>query len=117
MLQNVEKQVLAEEVKNAMLELYGDRLSGIILYGSYARKDFNAGSDIDFLVLLDKTNLDYGEEIQRITKVVYPMMLDHDIIISCLPSPLDRWKLESSFFFDRVKKDGIPIWMKKSDAS
>ncbi|MBX2928815.1 MAG: nucleotidyltransferase domain-containing protein [Saprospiraceae bacterium] len=67
--------------------MYGKRLSGIILYGSYARKDFDAESDIDFLVLLNQKQFDYAQEIRRITQVTYPMMLEHDIIISCLPSP------------------------------
>ena len=108
---------IAREMKEAMLKLYGNRLSGIILYGSYARGDFQATSDIDFLIILDKKRLDYAEEISRMTKVVFPMMLDHDMIISFLPSPLKRWKSERSFFFDRVKKEGIPIWMKESNAS
>lgn len=100
-----------------MLSLYGKRLSAVILYGSFARKDYDTESDIDFLVLIDKKSMDYGEEIQRITKVVYPLMLDHDIIISCLPSSLDRWLSEKSFFYDQVKKDGIPIWTRKLNES
>lgn len=117
MLQTTEKLALAGKMKEAMLNLYGNRLSGIILYGSYARGDFQTTSDIDFLIILDKERLDYAEEISRMTKVIYPMMLDHDIIISFIPSPLKRWKSEKSFFFDRIKKEGIPIWMKESNAS
>jgi predicted nucleotidyltransferase len=114
LMQIAEQQILIDEVKNAMLKLYGERLSGLILYGSYARQDFDEASDIDFLVLLNREELDYGKEIQRIVKVIYPLMLDHDIIISCLPSTLTRWNTEHSFFFERIKKDGVPIWMKKS---
>jgi uncharacterized protein len=116
-MHRAEQQILIDKVKHAMLRLYGERLSGLILYGSYARQDFNEASDIDFLVLLNREDLDYGEEIQRIVKVIYPMMLDHDIIISCLPSTLGRWNTERSFFFERIKKDGVPIWMKKSYVS
>ena len=112
-----ERQLLITQLRDALLALYGQRLSGLILYGSYARKDFDAESDIDFLVLLDQKQFDYAQEIRRITQVTYPMMLEHDIIISCLPSPLDRWRSESNFFFDQVKKDGIAIWTRNSNAS
>jgi uncharacterized protein len=117
LMQRAEQQILIDEVKNAMLKLYGKQLSGIILYGSYARQDFDEESDIDFLVILDQQELDYGAEIQRIVKVIYPLMLDHDVIISCLPSTMRRWLTERSFFYDRIKKDGVPVWMKKSHES
>jgi predicted nucleotidyltransferase len=116
-MQNTERQVLIAQLRDALLTLYGKRLSGIVLYGSYAREDFNAESDIDFLLILDENHFDYAQEIGRITKVTYPMMLEHDIIISCLPSSLDRWQTEPSFFFDQVKKDGITIWTRNSSAS
>jgi uncharacterized protein len=114
-MQNRERQVLIAQLRDALLALYGKRLSGIILYGSYAREDFKAESDIDFLLILDEKPFDYAQEIRRITQITYPMMLEHDIIISCLPSPLERWRSEPSFFFDQVKKDGIAIWTRNSN--
>jgi len=32
-----------EELKGALVELYGERLGGFYLYGSYARGDFTGG--------------------------------------------------------------------------
>lgn len=116
-MQPTAQQALVDDMREAMLELYGSRLSSLILYGSYARADFHAESDIDFLVVLDKPELDYGEEVHRIAKVIYPLMLDHDIIISCLPSPLPRWQTEQSFFFDQIKKDGIALWTREPSES
>ena len=45
-------QRLSQEVKQALTELYGERLDRVILYGSYARGDFHAESDVDYLVVL-----------------------------------------------------------------
>ena len=43
-------------IKNFIMgvnEILGDRVKKIILYGSYARGDFNKSSDIDIMILTD----------------------------------------------------------------
>jgi uncharacterized protein len=46
-------QKLLKELKQGLIRLYGKRLKGLYLYGSYARGDFEEGSDLDVLVVLD----------------------------------------------------------------
>lgn len=41
---------------NRVNEILGDRIKKIILYGSYARGDFNKNSDIDIMILTDLTD-------------------------------------------------------------
>ena len=41
------------ELKTALIELYGERLRGVYLYGSYARGDYHVDSDVDVLVALN----------------------------------------------------------------
>jgi uncharacterized protein len=48
-----EIQKLLKELKQGLIRLYGKRLKGVYLYGSYARGDFQDGSDLDVLVVLD----------------------------------------------------------------
>ena len=52
--------ILQQYVKE-LQKLYGSGLSAVILYGSYARGDFRADSDIDIMILLDMTD----EEISQ----------------------------------------------------
>jgi len=47
-------------VKKALVQRYGDRLRGILLYGSRARGDFGPDSDYDLVVLLDLLNARTG---------------------------------------------------------
>jgi len=47
--------VIQEFVKGVN-ELLGDRVKKIVLYGSYARGDYNDSSDIDIMILTDLTD-------------------------------------------------------------
>jgi hypothetical protein len=46
--------VLLTSISEDLRDLYGERLRGLILFGSWARGDANPESDIDLLVVLDK---------------------------------------------------------------
>ena len=55
---NEEIQKFINEVK----KILGDRLKKVILYGSYARGDYNKKSDVDIMILTDLS----FEEIKNI---------------------------------------------------
>ena len=48
----IDKALVIKDFTETMKNHYSDRLSKIILYGSYARGDFNEESDIDFMVVI-----------------------------------------------------------------
>ena len=49
---------------------YGENLATVIVFGSYARGDADAGSDVDILIVL-KSISDYWLEKSRIENLVY----------------------------------------------
>ena len=57
-LQNQTQDVLFQYV-NRIHEIYGRELKAVILYGSYARGDYKADSDIDIMILLDLSDMYY----------------------------------------------------------
>ena len=46
-------RTLMGELKTGLQAIYGERLRGIYLYGSYARDEADEESDVDVLVVLD----------------------------------------------------------------
>lgn len=50
-LSGVEKEAV-EELKEALQKMLGDRLVGLYLFGSKARGDYGASSDIDIAVIV-----------------------------------------------------------------
>lgn len=55
------------------LETLGILSSTIVLYGSYARGDWNEWSDIDLIVVSENfRNLGYWERIDKLVEAIYP---------------------------------------------
>jgi len=63
------------ELKERLAAIYGDRLNAVVLFGSEARGDARAESDIDLLVVLRGPMDDYGVELERSLAAVYPVAL------------------------------------------
>ena len=52
-------RTLLEQYTEILKEIYGKHLKAVILYGSYARGDYRADSDIDIMILLDLSDMYY----------------------------------------------------------
>jgi predicted nucleotidyltransferase len=101
-------QSALEELKQALLAIYGERLSAIYLYGSYARGDFHPGSDVDILVALRGT-VNLGLELDRMSEKVSEICLDHDVLIAIFPVPEDWLQIRESPLFVNLRKEGVAL--------
>lgn len=89
---------LTAEFKQAMQDLYGDRLAKIILYGSYARGDFHEESDVDFMVVLKGEEPSRSQEISRVSPVTSELGFKYNTLVSATIVPESRY-LESDYLF------------------
>ena len=94
--------------KKTLAQTYGERLKGVILYGSMARKQATPTSDIDLLVLLAPP-LDYFAELRRIVDVLYPMQLESKHLISAKPAPIDDYEAGSISLYRNAKREGVAV--------
>jgi len=69
------------EFKEGLRAIYGDRLAGLVLYGSYARGDARDDSDIDTAVIL-RGPISPGDEIERTSRLRQRICLDHGLLVS-----------------------------------
>lgn len=111
---------LPEQINNAVQEfikgvkdILGDRAKKIILYGSYARGDYNDSSDIDIMILTDLNDDEIFKYRNKIWEYAYDIEWDNnfDIKLSPLIKNIDKFNywLEALPFYMNVQKEGVVL--------
>ena len=98
---------LRKLVKDGLQDAFGQRLRGVILYGSEVRGDAQPDSDIDFLVLLeDSTN--HWQDTLTCINALYDLVLEIGRPIHAKPVDADLYELQQSPLHQMVRREGIP---------
>ena len=98
-------------------EIFGDKFQNVILYGSYARGDYDDESDIDIMIMVDMSR----EELAKYRRIMNNFCADLDLqynvlLASKLQSQpfFNEWK-NTLPFYQNVIKDGVMYawWQQK----
>lgn len=100
---------IVREFKAALQTMYGDRLRDVILYGSYARGDYDEESDIDLMMILNDDKVDTYAEIRRVSGLEANLLLTYGFVISPLPTSYTRYKTSSMPIYQEVRREGVPL--------
>ena len=102
-------RVLSRDVKRALIELYGERLDRVILYGSYARGDFHAESDVDYLVLLHDDNFRQLQEMDNYWNLIWDSWQRYGVWPSIRPTFIGKYNQSDLFFYRNIRQEGIVL--------
>jgi len=110
-----DKAVLDEitsRVCAAAKEVLGDKLEKVILYGSYARGDYNEWSDIDIMILADIQPEEVDETRKRIRSFMNYIELEYDIIVSLSMVCSKNYNRYINVlpFYINVQKEGVELY-------
>ena len=94
------------ELRKRFKVIYAERLAHMMLFGSQARGDSEAGSDIDVLVVFRGT-VNPGREIARTGETTAALSLNHDAVISCTFISEERYDTERSPLLLNVRREGV----------
>ncbi len=110
---NIPKKInnIIDEFVNEVNKTLGNRVKKIILYGSYARGDYNKSSDIDIMILTDLKDDEIYENFVKISDIAYDIeeKNNFDITLSPLVKNIDRFNywLEALPFYTNVQNEGV----------
>ncbi len=98
---------LLRELRTGLAAIYGARLKGVYLFGSYARKEADPESDVDVLVVLDRVDR-YSQEVATTSPLISRLSLQHGVSLSrVFVSQLD-WADRQTPFLANVREEAIP---------
>ena len=94
---------------------YGDELLRVVLFGSKARGDSDADSDLDVLVVLRSDGT--WDRWREITDLTTRLLLETGVNISALvrdETCYQWWATHHAPIYNTIQRDGVELWTKRS---
>lgn len=101
-------QARSDAVKQALKRTFGADLRKVILYGSVARNEDSAESDLDVLVVLAR-RVEIGRDLDAALDALYPFTLEWGIPVHPVPVSEHDFEAARGPFYRRVRLEGVPV--------
>lgn len=107
-------QKITKSVVQSVLELLEDKIYKIILYGSYARGDFDTESDVDIMIVLACDEKELSEYRKKVSILASRISLENDIEVSLLLKNRDTFehRLPILPFYQNIEREGVVLYGK-----
>ena len=105
-LEPLDTSTLLARIKSRLQAVYGDRLRGVVLYGSEARGESTLDSDVDILVLLASPVV-LGRELGTIIGALYPLQLVMDRVLEAFPVDEADYLRGDYAWYRNAQQEGI----------
>ena len=102
-------QRILKKLQKALLARYGAKLSQVILFGSQARGEASADSDIDVLVVLEDQTEDFAREYENWSDWVSDELLDSGELINLIITSHQRYNSVKSPLYLNIHSEGVLI--------
>ena len=105
-------EALLNETATGLREIFGDKLNSVILYGSYARGDYDDESDVDVMAKLHLTADEIRFYRPSVSALASAIGLKYDVMVSIKlqdKAMFDRY-LHVLPFYQNVTADGVMVY-------
>lgn len=106
-----DKRIMLNRLTNDIRNILGKSVVDIILYGSYARGDYNSQSDIDLMILTDLSDEEIVKVEDDVVDIAYDYELEEKIPISINIKNIDHFKYwENTLpYYRNISEEGIVL--------
>lgn len=99
------------EFAREMKKVFGNSLTEIIIYGSYARGDYTENSDVDVMVLVSSSDLEIKQKSDSVCECISEILMKYGVDISPVvknESHFNYW-VENLPYYRNVRDEGVKI--------
>ena len=93
--------------RDAVNQIYGDRVERMVLYGSRARGEARPDSDYDIALFLQNPAR-FWEEMGPLSEIETDILYDTGAVISAKPFPAGAWRKRTPFMRE-IRRDGLDL--------
>lgn len=106
-----ELDIISKKIAAVYQKVYGKSLVKVILYGSYARGDFNNDSDIDMVAIVQGKRINLQEQLKQVWDESAELELEYGTILSPTVIPYDEFEQykEDLPYYRNIANEGVTI--------
>ena len=106
---------LSKKILAAAIDVLGNKLDKVILYGSYARGDCDKDSDIDFFILADVPQNEAGKWRSNIRDRISGIDMEYNLLVSLHVTGCEVFYrfVDILPYYANVIKDGVRLYDSK----
>ena len=103
---------ILEKYTKELINIYGEHLKSVILYGSYARGDNTIDSDIDIMILLDLSDMDIKQYRHELSGETFDFNMDHEVDIKPISKSEEHFRkwVANYPFYANIRKEGVVLY-------
>lgn len=111
MCTKIELNSILGELIKIYQSVYGEQLVKIVLYGSYARGDYDGESDIDIVALVHGDREILQKQLRRVWDVSSELELEFGTILSPTVIPYEEFEKyrDDLPYYRNIAKEGVEI--------
>ncbi len=101
-----------KEYVSELQKIYKTYLDKVILYGSYARGDYNEDSDVDIMILLNITDTEIKAYRHQLSELTYDFNMNYNMDIKPIAKSekeFTKWS-ETYPFYINIKREGVELF-------
>lgn len=106
-----ELNTIMRKVAQIYRSVYGENLVQVILYGSYARGDYNRDSDVDIVAIVHGDRKKLQEQLKQVWDSASELELEYDTIVSPTVIPYEEFKQyrDDLPYYRNISKEGVVV--------
>ena len=111
MCSKAQAEKIVRELKCSVAPLFPNDKIDAILFGSYARGDMDAGSDIDVMLLVDSPRRAIAEKNWEVGSRAAELLLDYGVVVSPIVENRDYYhsNIDVFPFYSNIHSEGVYI--------